>query len=197
MKQKTRYNVRLAGRKGVKVRRGGMEDLPSVYDMYAATSVRDGFVIRGQDYYKAAWGNFLQAKMADLLIAEVDEEPVAGLFLYYFARKAWYLYGMSHTLHREKMPSSLLQWEAIKCAKDKGCTVYDLWGAPDVFDSSDPMWGVYRFKEGLGGQVVRHIGAWDLPIRPLYYRLYAQFMPKILNVLRMRGKSITRQDFAA
>jgi lipid II:glycine glycyltransferase (peptidoglycan interpeptide bridge formation enzyme) len=196
MKQKTRYNVRLAGRKGVKVRLGGMEDLASVYNMYAETSVRDGFLIRDQDYYYAAWGNFLQAKMADLFIAEVDGKPVAALILYYFAGKAWYLFGMSYKLHREKMPSYLLQWEAIKSAKARGCTVYDLWGAPDVFDSSDPMWGVYRFKEGLGGQVVRHIGAWDLPIRPFYYRIYTQFMPKILNVLRLRGKSKTRQGVA-
>ena len=68
---------------------------------------------------------------------------------------------MSRNAHREKMPTYLLQWEAMKHAKAKGCTVYDLWGAPDVFDESDSMWGVYRFKEGLGGKVVRTLGAWD------------------------------------
>jgi peptidoglycan pentaglycine glycine transferase (the first glycine) len=192
MKQKTRYNIRLAGRKRVNVRLGRLEDLAMVYNMYAATSVRDNFVIRDQDYYYAAWGNFLEAKMADLLIAEVDEEPVSALFLYYFANRAWYLFGMSHKLHREKMPSYLLQWEAIKRAKTRGCTTYDLWGAPDVFDESDPMWGVYRFKEGLGGQVVRHIGAWDLPIRRFYYRMYTQFMPRMFNVWRSRGRAKTR-----
>lgn len=196
MKQKTRYNVRLAGRKGVTVRLGGLDDLRKVYQMYAETSVRDGFVIRDQDYYLDAWGRFLQAKMADLLIAEVDEQPVAALFLYYFANRAWYLFGMSTKKHREKMPSYLLQWEAIKRAKSRGCIVYDLWGAPDVFDEGDPLWGVYRFKEGLGGEVVRYIGAWDLPVRPFYYRIYMEFMPRIFGLLRSRGRSVTRQSIA-
>jgi peptidoglycan pentaglycine glycine transferase (the first glycine) len=71
--------------------------------------------------------------------------------------------------------------------------VYDLWGAPDRFDEQDRMWGVYRFKEGLGGQVVRTIGAWDLPVRPLLYRLYTQTLPRLLDVMRRRGVARTRR----
>ena len=169
MKQKTRYNIRLAARRGVTVRSGSLDDLGLLYRMYAETSVRDGFVIREESYYRAVWSTFLKADLAEALIAEVEGQPVAAIFLFRFAGKAWYLYGMSRDLHREKMPNYLLQWEAMRRAKEAGCRVYDLWGAPDVFDESDSMWGVYRFKEGLGGQVVRHIGAWDLPLsRPLY-----------------------------
>lgn len=193
MKQKTRYNVRLAGRRGVEVRTGVLEDLDSLYHMFAETSVRDGFVIRSADYYRSVWLAFMQAGMAEALIAEVEGKIVAGLVIFYFAGKAWYLYGMSRDAHREKMPNYLLQWEAIRRAKEAGCQVYDLWGAPDRFDREDPMWGVYRFKEGLGGRVVRHIGAWDLPARPVLYRMYTRVLPRILDLMRRRGRAAARQ----
>jgi lipid II:glycine glycyltransferase (peptidoglycan interpeptide bridge formation enzyme) len=162
--------------------------------MYAETSIRDGFVIRDQRYYHVVWEKFIRSGLAQALIAEVDHEPVAGLILFVFAKKAWYLYGMSRQAHREKMPNYLLQWEAICAAKAQGCEIYDLWGAPDEFDERDPMWGVYRFKEGLGGKVVRHIGAWDLPVRPISYKISLQILPKILAVLRQRGIDRTRQQ---
>ncbi len=171
MKQKTRYNVRLAEKKGVVLRIGTQSDLPLLYKMYAETSVRDGFVIRDEGYYRTVWETFMQPNVetfqrsnvptCEPLIAEVDGEPVAAIFVFYFAGRAYYVYGMSRNAHREKMPTYLLQWEAMKRARARGCTVYDLWGAPEVFDESDSMWGVYRFKEGLGGQVVRTLGAWD------------------------------------
>ena len=192
MKQKTRYNVRLAHRRGVRVRAGGMEDFELLYRMYAETSVRDGFVIRDEAYYRAVWGTFIDAKMAEALIAEVEDEPAAAVVIFRFAGKAWYLYGMSRLSHREKMPNYLLQWEAMRRAKAAGCLSYDLWGAPDVFDEHDPMWGVYRFKDGFNGQILRHIGAWDLPVRPVYYRLYTQILPRVLNRLRDRGEERTR-----
>ena len=165
MKAKTRYNIRLAERKGVEIRQGGMADLDLLYRLYAETSVRDGFVIRSLDYYQTLWSTFIKAGMVRILIAEVEGEAIAALVLFLFQKKAWYLYGMSRDVHREKMPNYLLQWEAIRQCKLAGCLVYDLWGAPYHFEETDPLWGVYRFKEGLGGQVVRHIGAWDLPVQ--------------------------------
>jgi len=91
------------------------------------------------------------------------------------------------------MPTYFLQWEAMKRAKARGCTVYDLWGAPDVFDESDPMWGVYRFKEGLGGKVVRTLGAWDFAPNLFWYKLYSEAVPRVLNLMRLRGKAKTKQ----
>ena len=196
MKQKARYNLRLAQRKGVQVRRGTLDDLPMLYHMYAETSVRDGFAIRSEDYYQTVWRSFMQRGMAEPLIADVEGEPVAGLFLFYFAGRAWYLYGMSRQAHREKMPNYLLQWEAMRQAKAHDCVQYDLWGAPDQFDESDSMWGVFRFKEGLGGQVVRTAGAWDYPSRPITYYLYTRVLPKILDIMRRRGQGRTRQEVA-
>lgn len=193
MKPKTRYNIRLAQRKGVVVRQGDGSDFSRLYRMYAETSTRDGFVIREEGYYQALWKVFFESGFLDPLVAELSGVPIAGAMIFYFSGKAYFLNGMSRQEHRDKMPSYLLQWEAIKRAKARGCLVYDMWGAPDAFDESDSMWGVYRFKEGFGGVVIRTIGAWDLPIKPLWYRMYAQVLPRILDVLRLQRNLKTRR----
>jgi peptidoglycan pentaglycine glycine transferase (the first glycine) len=220
MKQKTRYNIRLAEKKAVTLRIGTQNDLSILYQMYAETSVRDGFVIRDESYYRTVWTTFManthppisdldfpipnnqssrsipvgSTPFAEPLIAEYNNEPVAAIFVFYFAGHAYYVYGMSRNVHREKMPSYLLQWEAMKRAKAKSCSVYDLWGAPDVFDESDSLWGVYRFKEGLGGRVVRTLGAWDFAPSPLWYKMYSEIIPRVLDVMRSRGKTKTKQS---
>ncbi len=193
MKQKTRYNIRLAERKGVRVHAGQECDLPSLYAMYAATAVRDDFVIRHEGYYLKLWGDFMRAGMAVPLIAEVDGQAVAGLILFHFAGVSRYMFGMSLELARELMPNYLLQWEAIRMSKALGCRAYDMWGAPDVFDESDSLWGVYRFKEGFNGLTLRHLGAWDYISRPGLYRLYTRALPRLLDLLRARGKAQNRK----
>jgi len=192
MKQKTRYNIRLAGRRGVTVRPGEESDLELLFNMYAETSVRDGFTIRNSEYYLALWKKFIAAGLAEPLLAEVEGEPVAGVIVFRFGGRAWYMYGMSRDAHREKMPNYLLQWEAMIRAKQAGCIEYDLWGAPDEFVESDALWGVYRFKQGLGAEVVRYIGAWDLPLNQLMYRTYTQLLPRVLYLMRQRGEEQTR-----
>jgi len=192
MKQKTRYNVRLAERRGVTVRPGNLGDLDLLFNMYAETSLRDGFTIRNAGYYLSLWRDFITAGMAEPLLAEVDGEPVAGVIIFRFGGRAWYMFGMSREAHREKMPNYLLQWEAMVRAKQEGCVSYDLWGAPDEFDKTDPLWGVFRFKAGLGAEVVRFIGAWDLPLNPLLYRTYTQLIPRVLEIMRRRGEEETR-----
>ena len=99
-------------------------------------------------------------------MAEIDGEPVAGLVVYRFGEKAWYLYGMSRPAHREDMPNHLLQWEAIRWATPAGLHQPTTCGArPTASTEADPMWGVYRFKEGFGARFVRTLGAWDYPAR--------------------------------
>lgn len=194
MKQKTRYNIRLAERKGVTVRLASLDDLDLLYRMYTETALRDGFVIREREYYLTVWKIFLQAGMLEPLIAEVESQPVAGVVIFRFASQAYYMHGMSLPVHREKMPNYLLQWEAMLRARQAGCSVYDLWGAPDEFQTGDAMWGVYRFKEGLGGKLVRYIGAWDLPVRTFSYRVYMDFLPRLLEIMRRRRRRETRQE---
>lgn len=194
MKQKTRYNLRLAQKSGVVVRKASEIDLPLMYQMFAETAHRDGFVIRPQSYYVDVWSRFLQAGMAEGLIADYAGQPIAGLVLLYFGERAWFVYGMSTGKHREKMPNYLLQWEAMRTAREKGCRSYDLWGAPDTQDESDPMFGVFRFKEGLGADLVRTIGAWDYPIQPFLYRVYHQVIPRVLSITRSFRRKQLEQE---
>ena len=186
MKSKWRYNIRLAGRKGVRVRPGTLADLPMLYAMYHETAQRDHFVIRPLAYYQDAWGAFIQAGLAHPLIAEVEGEPVAMVILFRFGERAWYMYGASRSLHRDKMPNHLLQWEAMRWAKAQGCRVYDLWGAPDRLEPDAPMWGVYRFKQGFGAELVSHIGAYDYAPSRWRYWLYTIAMPRLLALMRRR-----------
>lgn len=207
MKSKTRYNIRLAGRKGIRVRKELPGDLDLLYRMYAETSSRGGFTIRGQEYYRNLWTRFLEScsegaadPCAQPLIAEYEGLPVAAAVIFAFGKRAWYLHGMSVPEHSEKMPTYLVQWEAMRWAKERGCITYDMWGAPDHFSEDDPLWGVFRFKDGFGGEVSRTIGAWDFPARPLRYSLYTRWLPRLLDLMRWvrdrRTNRLAESDFA-
>jgi lipid II:glycine glycyltransferase (peptidoglycan interpeptide bridge formation enzyme) len=198
MKSKTRYNIRLAGRKGVEIRNGNLEDLDLLYQLYVETSLRDGFIIRDEHYYKNLWTSFMTPSspvmetpwlpQCEPIIAEVDGIPVAAVVIFSFAGTAYYMHGMSKRIHREKMPNYLLQWEAMIRAKEMGCKFYDFWGAPDTFTENDPMWGVFRFKQGFNGEVIRTMGAYDLPVHNLAYLFYTMVLPKALDVMRYLGR---------
>jgi peptidoglycan pentaglycine glycine transferase (the first glycine) len=185
MNQSTRRKIRTGPKKGVSVRSANAPaDLATLYDLYTVTGQRQGFLIRPLDYYRDAWVHFIEAGLAHAFLAEWENQPLAGLVLFHFGPKAWYFYGMSSNDERDRMPTYLLQWEAIRWAKAHGYTTYDFWGAPDDFAESDPMWGVYRFKDGFGGTVVRYIGAWDYaPSSPLYWA-YERLIPAALGVMR-------------
>ncbi|MBN8593284.1 MAG: peptidoglycan bridge formation glycyltransferase FemA/FemB family protein [Anaerolineae bacterium] len=184
MSQNTRRKVRTAEKKGVTVRSGTTADLPLLYDLYQTTGTRDHFLIRPREYYERAWRDFMEAGLAHALIAEFEGKAIAHVILLHFARTCWYFYGASANEERERMPNYLLQWEAMRWAKGQGYAVYDMWGAPDTFDESDSMWGVFEFKRGFRGVVRRHIGAWDYaPYPPLYWG-YTQAWPRLLKWLR-------------
>lgn len=178
MKPKTRYNVRLAERKGVVVRPGNAADLADFARLMEVTGQRDGFSVHSPVYYKAVWELFAPRSQAQLFIAEYEGRPLAALMVFAFGRRAYYMYGASSNEERQRMPNHLLQWSAMRWAKEQGCESYDLWGVPDYeYDDAaaqagredDLPWGLYRFKYGFGGQVVRYIGAYDYVYsKPLY-----------------------------
>jgi peptidoglycan pentaglycine glycine transferase (the first glycine) len=181
MKQKTRYNIRLAARRGVQVRAGGEEDLPAFYRLMQHTAERDRFGIRSQSYYDSAHRLLVAPGMGRLLLAEHEGTLLAALVAMAFAGEACYMYGASADEGRNLMPTYLLQWESMLWAKAVGCQTYDLWGVPDEEEEvleagfperSDGLWGVYRFKRGFGGRLVRTAGAWDLVYAPLRYLVY-------------------------
>jgi lipid II:glycine glycyltransferase (peptidoglycan interpeptide bridge formation enzyme) len=111
--------------------------------------------------------------------------------IFKFGKRSWYLHGMSLPEHSEKMAPHRIQWESMRWAKDQGCSIYDMWGAPDQFEETDSMWGVYRFKRGFGGEVSLTVGAWDFPARPLFYRAYNRWLPRLLNIMRWFGNRRT------
>jgi len=203
MKQKTRYNIRLSSRKGVIIRNGTREDYDLLYRMYAETSIRDGFAIRDIGYYQTLWETFSRDGKfngnpngmpgRELLIAEVEGIPTAAVVILHFAGVAYYFNGMSLPIHRKLMPNYLLQWEAMRRAKNASCTLYNLWGAPEIFDQSDQMWGVFRFKRGLGGYVQRTIGAYDYPVNTVLYNAYNNILPRLLAITRKLGSKRTEQ----
>jgi len=203
MKSKTRYNIRLASRKGITIRYGEDADLEYLYNMYADTSLRGGFTIRGEEYYNYLWQTFLGEDLdseidaiAQPIIAEFDGKPVAAAVMFRFGGRAWYLHGMSLPEHSDKMATYLIQWEGMRWAKENGCVSYDMWGAPDQFNSDDSMWGVYRFKRGFGGEVTRTIGAWDFPVKPILYQAYTRVLPVLLNGMRKIGNRNTESAAA-
>jgi lipid II:glycine glycyltransferase (peptidoglycan interpeptide bridge formation enzyme) len=170
-KQKTRYNIGLARKRGVTVRRGDARDAQIYFDLMRTTAVRDGFSIHALPYY----GAFLKLFAADdvglgaLFIAEHEGQPLSALIATAMGDEAIYLYGASSNEKRELMPTYLIQWEAMRWARERGCKRYDLWGIPDAsadeleaqFETRhDGLWGVYRFKRGFGGMLTRTVGAW-------------------------------------
>lgn len=195
MKQKTRYNVRLAEKRNITIRLGTLDDLDLLHRLYAETARRDRFVIRPLDYYRQAWGSFMKAGLAQPIIAEYKGKAVAHVIIFGHGKRAWYIYGASADEERKHMPTYLLQWEAMRWAKAQGMVVYDFWGAPDDFaDQNDPLAGVFRFKEGFGGVVARRIGAWDVVVRPRLYTLYTRVMPAVLDVMRGFGRRRMKQE---
>ena len=179
MKQKTRYNIRLAERKEVLVRPSS--DLAAFYDLMQVTGGRDDFGIHSLEYYRQAYALFQARGQCELLLAEYAGRPLAGLMVFAHGPRAWYLYGASNDEERSRMPTYLLQWEAMRWAARQGCQEYDLVGVPDAEESdleagfaerSDGLWGVYRFKRGFGGQIVRSAGAWDRAYLPFAHQLY-------------------------
>lgn len=179
MKQKTRYNIRLAEKKEVYIRES--QDVAAFYRLIQTTGERDKFGVHNQAYYQRAYDLFSPQGACALLVAEYAGKPLAGLMVFAQGSRAWYFYGASSDLERNRMPAYLLQFHAMRWAAARGCTVYDLWGIPDVdeeeleqlfADRGDGLWGVYRFKRGYGGEIRRSVGAWDKVYQPALYRLY-------------------------
>lgn len=179
MKSKTRYNIRLAKKKGVSVRQ--LDAVEPFYDLLESTSDRAAFGIHTEGYYQAAYELFRGSGACKLFLAEYDGIPLASIMVFVSGSRSWYFYGASSNLHRDRMPTYLIQWEAMRWAREQGCLSYDLWGVPDeeadfleknFTKRSDGLWGVYRFKRGFGGELKRVCGPWDRVYSQTLYSLY-------------------------
>jgi lipid II:glycine glycyltransferase (peptidoglycan interpeptide bridge formation enzyme) len=183
MKQKCRYNIRLAEKKGVTIR--SWDDLYEFHEMMKITGRRDGFEVHTVEYYLRVHKLFHPKGNCELLAAEYEGKVLAALMVFAFGNRAWYVYGASTDEERNRMPTYLLQWEAMRWAKTHGCTEYDMWGVPDEEETqlednfenrNDGLWGVYRFKRGFGGKVKRAAQAMDRVYNLWLYNLYLRRM---------------------
>lgn len=187
MKSKWRYNIKLAAKKGVEVKKfdynteGFDVAFENFYDLFQQTSQRDGVQFHSKSYYQDLIflaSNSQNAKdekiKITLYLAKHEEDYLAGIItLFYGNSEAVYLYGASGNIKRNLMPAYLLQWTAIRDAKDFGCTSYDFYGMPPTDNENHPMHGLYLFKTGFGGKHIHRPGSFDVILNRTDYRLYS------------------------
>jgi lipid II:glycine glycyltransferase (peptidoglycan interpeptide bridge formation enzyme) len=172
MKRKTRYNIRLAGKRGVTTAVTAEPDLERWYRLYRETAERDRIAIHSFEYYRRLFSLAAETSGAPQLYmveAYHQGEYLAGNIVALYRGTATYMYGASANSKRNLMPTYAVQWGDIALAREHGCTVYDLFGIPPARDPGHPMHGLYRFKTGFGGRIVHRYGAWDAPLHGALY----------------------------
>ena len=185
MHNKTRYNLRLAVKKGVTIREASSkEDLDVFYQVLAETAKRDKFLIRNKQYFEIIWQEMVAKGKAKIFLGEFEGKVIAGTLLMLCGAKAWYLYGASSNAHRNVMPNYLIQWHMIKWAKANGCTMYDFRGVPGELTEDNPLYGLYRFKKGFNGEFIGFIGEYDLVFVPFVYKLWNLAEPIYYKLIR-------------
>ncbi|WP_458862419.1 lipid II:glycine glycyltransferase FemX [Acidaminobacterium chupaoyuni] len=166
--QKTRYNIRLAGRKGVSVMLCDETTLPQMLPHFARimkeTGQRDGFITRSEEYF----ANLMKylGEHARLYMALYNDKPVAGTLAIHFGNKVWYLYGASSNEYRNVMPNYLLQWSMIRWALETGSEIYDFRGVSGDLTPENPLYGLYLFKKGFGGKLTEFCGEFEYLYKP-------------------------------
>jgi len=196
-KEKWRYNIRLAERKGVTVNLDcTREDLPAFYTLLKETCARDGFLVRGLKYFQDMWDLLVPAGYMRLALTYYEGKPIAGAIAYLFGDKAMYTYGASSNEHRNVMPNHLMQWKLIQWAAEAGCKWYDFRGVSPRKqpDGDDHLSGLNRFKEGFSPRFVEYIGEYDMVLSPTYYWLWNVARPWVSKLLKARGRSQTVSD---
>lgn len=191
---KWRYNVRLAQRKGVVISADATrDDVPVFYGVLRETAARDGFGVRALSYFLDMWDTCVEAGLARLFLGRLGDEVICGAISFALGPQAWYVYGASANRHRETMPNHLLQWEMMRWAKSRGCTVYDMRGVARETDNAEDsrLHGLNRFKRGFGAQYVEYVGEFDLVYSPLWYGLLNVVEPAVRSLrARRRGRPV-------
>jgi len=192
-KQKTRYNLNLARRRGIQVKavKLNQRSIDLMYNLMRSTQQRAGFFLRRKSYFASYWQALEKAKMGQLFLASYKRQVLAGIFVTIFNQKAYYKDGGSLTIYRNLMAPYLLQWEAIRWAKSHGATSYDLVAVPPISELDNPnhlLYGLYQFKRGFAREVVEFVGCWDLilsnqplwrKIEKIYTKLYAKIFKNL------------------
>ncbi|NUT51997.1 MAG: peptidoglycan bridge formation glycyltransferase FemA/FemB family protein [Saccharothrix sp.] len=176
MNQLWRRNIKKAAKEGVEVTVGA--DLKAFHDLYVHTAERDRFTPRPLRYFETMFAAMSaeSPERISLYLARHRGDLVAAAVLVRVGAHAWYTYGASSTDKREVRGSNACQWAMVRDSLAAGCDVYDLRGITATLDADDPHVGLIRFKVGTGGEAVRYVGEWDLPLRPMVYRAFDLYM---------------------
>ncbi len=171
-----RRNLRKASASGVVVTTGDAGDLPVFYERYAETAGRDGFPPLPLEFFQRMWRSLRgeDPERLDLYLASREGTAYAAALRTRVGPAVSYTHGASASAGREWRPSNALQWRMLSDAHAGGAQVYDLRGISDTLDPADPLFGLLRFKTGLGGDAVEMVGEWDYPVRPLRHRAVAR-----------------------
>ncbi|MDT4762752.1 lipid II:glycine glycyltransferase FemX [Sphaerochaeta sp. PS] len=161
MHHKTRYNIRLAHRKGVEVQEVTREGLPIFYALYQETCQRNNIHLHDLSFFESLFISELDKPYFSLLVASLDGVPLSSMFLTRSGDRATYLYGASSSSNRNSMSTYALQWKAIELARSWGCTSYDLFGVSPTEEKDHPMSNLTTFKKGFGGSFFHRMGCWD------------------------------------
>ena len=189
-KSKTRYNIRLAEKHGVKVQEDNSEKAFEKYlDLLFETAGRQGFYAHNKKYHRDQWKIMQPAGISHLFTATYRGKILSAFLLFTFNSVLYYPYGASTREHKELMAPTLLMWEAVKFGKSRGCTKFDLWGDTEPNPPPNhPYYGFHRFKEGFSPKLVEFVGTYDLIINPTLYKIY-QIADKIRwKILRLKTK---------
>lgn len=162
--QSTRRKVRAGAKKGVTTKICGKEAVPDFARLMLETGVRDNFVTREASYFESMLDNL--GEHARLYMAYYEGQAIAGTLAIWYGDKVWYLYGASSNEHRNLMPNYMLQWNMIEWAVEKHCRLYDFRGVPGQVGEDHPLYGLYKFKLGFGGDYVEFVGEMDLVLKP-------------------------------
>jgi len=192
--QKTRYNIRLAVRKGVEVRICGKEMVEDFTRIMSVTGSRDGFATRPAWYFEKILD--CMGEHARLYMAFFEGKPVAGTLAIHYGDKVWYLYGASANEYRNVMPNYLLQWEMIRWAVETKSRIYDFRGVSGDLSEDNPLYGLYRFKRGFNGDLVEFVGDLELRLNPLVATLWhtAENTRKRIQHMKNKRNPIEKSD---
>ncbi len=191
-KQKWRYNIKVATKKGVEIKEGTREDLKDFHRIMIETGERDGFIIRPLSYFEKMY-DCLGKDHMKILMAYYEGKPISGVIPIFYGNKTWYLYGASSNTHRNLMPNYLLQWEMIKMAIARKDEIYDFRGVSGVVDEKHPQYGLYRFKQGFGATFTEFVGEVYMPYKPLMYSLY-KISEKAFRSFRQIKRNIKKKN---
>ncbi|MEI7818654.1 MAG: peptidoglycan bridge formation glycyltransferase FemA/FemB family protein [bacterium] len=180
-KQKTRYNIRLATKKGVIIEKRPATDemVDTMYDLMRATQGRAGFFLRPKEAFKAYWQLLAESGLGQFFVAVHEGEILAAEYAMIFGDKAYYKEGGSSGVKRNLMAPYLLQYEVMRWARDKGAKEYDLIAVPpkSKLNPEHSMWGLYQFKSGFNEEITEFIGGWEYPLKPKVYTRWLKLEP--------------------